>query len=526
MKSTLTILFASFYFASFGQVTWADDVAAIVHNKCAQCHHTGGVGPFPLVTYADANPLGTMITSAVSSDEMPPWPPNNDFQVFSHDRSLSAVEKTTILDWISNGSPEGNAANTPPSPVFQTGAILGAGDLEVQIPTYMSKATASGDDYVCFALPSNLATNRVIKSIEVVPGNPSIVHHCLVYVDSNPSGSQTDTIGGDCQGPASLTAKLVGGYTPGSTPTVLPSAPPLKLGYPIAANSQIYLGMHFPQGSYGEFDSTKVIFHFYPQGETGIRELTTDILLENWTFNLPPEQVTAVSDIYPSAGGIPVDYSLVNVFPHMHLIGKSMKVYGIDTNSDTLKLIDLPEWDFEWQDFYYYKNMQKATTGTVLHADAIYDNTSGNPNNPNTPPVAVGAGLNTADEMLVVFMSYLPYLPGDENYNMDSLLNLSTAALLEQNFGASQFSLYPNPFNAGVNIYSNNVSTGDKVSVYIYNAQGKIIKKLMKAETLNSKELQVAWDGTNEKNLPTSGGLYFVSINVNGHLTQHRVIKN
>ncbi len=524
MKSTLSLLFIGFCFMSFGQ-TWADDVATIVYNKCAQCHHTGGAGGFPLTTYAETNPLASMIQTAVSDDEMPPWPPNNDYQEYSHDRALSSIEKTTILDWIANGVQEGNPANTPPPPIFQTGAILGAGDLEVQIPTYMSKATSSSDDYVCFALPSNLATNRVIKSIEVIPGNPSIVHHCLVYIDANSSGSVTDTIGGDCQGPSSPTAKLVSGFTPGSTPTVLPSVTPLKLGYPMAANSQIYLGMHFPEGSYGEFDSTKVIFHFYPQGETGIRELATDILLQNWTFSLPPFVETAVSDIYPSAGGLPIDYSLVNVFPHMHLIGKSIEVYGIKPNLDTLKLIDIPEWDFEWQDFYYYKNMQKAETGTILHADAIYDNTSSNPNNPNSPPITVGAGLNTADEMMVVFMSYLPYLPGDEDYNMDSLLNLSTAALLEEQFGPSQFSLYPNPFDNGVTIYSNNVSTGDVVSAYVYNSQGQIIKRLLKTETLDSDELHIIWDGKNESNQPASSGLYFVSVNVNGVMTQHRVIK-
>ena len=126
---------------------------------------------------------------------------------------------------------------------------------------------------------------------------------------------------------------------------------------------------------------------------------------------------------------------------------------------------------------------------------------------------------------MVVFMSYLPYLPGDEDYNMDSLLNLSTAALLEEQFGPSQFSLYPNPFSDEINIYSNAVSTGDVVSAYVYNAQGQIIKRLMKTETLSSDELHIIWDGKNDSNQPTTGGLYFISVNLNGEMTQHRVIK-
>jgi hypothetical protein len=522
MKALLPFAFTLLSYFSFSQ-TWADDVAQIVYDKCTKCHHTGGVGPFPLMTYAETSPMAGLIDAAVTSDEMPPWPPNNDYQTYAHDRSLSAVEKATVIAWLNAGAPEGNAANTPPPPVYNPGSILGNGDLEVQIPTYMSKATAVSDDYVCFAIPSNLATGRVIKSVEVVPGNPAIVHHCLVYIDANSNGSATDTIGGDCQGPTSPTAKLVSGYTPGSTPTVLPSVSPLKLGYSMAANSQIYLGMHYPEGSYGLYDSTKVIFHFYPETETGIRQLSTDILLENWTFSLPPEQITNVSDTY---NGVAIDYSLFAVFPHMHLLGQSMEVYGIKPNLDTLKLIDIPDWDFEWQDFYYYNYMQKADAGTVLHADAVFDNTSANPDNPNDPPITVGAGLNTADEMMLAFMSYLPYVTGDENYNMDSLLNLSTNSLFEEQFGPSVFEVYPNPFTNELNLYANDFNPGDVISAYLYDNQGKLIRELVKNKKLNNQSLSLVWDGKNQKGKATSSGLYFVSIKVNGVPSHQRVIKN
>ncbi|MFT6243958.1 MAG: hypothetical protein ACJA0U_001155 [Salibacteraceae bacterium] len=521
MKTILSILFVSFYFVSFGQ-NWADDVSTIFYQKCAQCHHTGGAAPFPLTTYGESSPIAGIIQNALTTDEMPPWPPNNNYQSYSHDRSLSVSEKTTVLDWISNGAPEGNAANTPPVPTFQTGSIYGAGDLEVQIPTYMSKASTN-DDYVCFALPSGLATNRIIKAVEIVPGNPEIVHHCLIYIDPTNS-SVTDTVGGDCGGPSSSNATLVTGYTPGSTPMTLPDAAPLKLGMPMPANSQIVFAMHFPEGSYGEFDSTKVIFHFYPPGEPGIREVIAAPIIQDWGFALPPNQVTDLSVTYPGGPGLPIDYSLLSVFPHMHLLGQEMEVYGIQPNLDTLKLIQL-EWDFEWQDFYFYKNIQKIEAGANIHAEASFDNTSANPNNPNSPPQWVGAGLNTSDEMFLVYMHYMTYLPGDELYNLDSLMGLSSLSLVDQSEGPSQFSLYPNPFHDGVNIYSNNVSTGDKVSVYVYSAQGKLIKPLMKAETLTQNELLIEWDGTNQTNAPAASGLYFISVNINGVMTQHRVIK-
>lgn len=524
MKRITTIISLMTITLAYGQ-TWSDDVAQIFYDKCTKCHHSGGIAPFSLVNYSEAAPLSSIIQSAVSSEVMPPWPPDNNFQQYAHDRSLSPLEKTTVLDWILNGSQEGTPANTPPPPVYQTGSLLGAGDLELQIPTYMSKATASSDDYVCFAMPSGLPIDRKVKAIEIVPGNREILHHCLVYVDPT-SACITDTVGGDCGGPSNPNANLVMGYTPGSSPMILPANPPLKLGMTIPANSQIVLTMHYPEGSYGQYDSTKVIFHFYPPGETGIREVYANPILVNTTFSLPPEQVTPVSAQYPASGGLPGNFSVLSVFPHMHLLGQSMKVYGIDPAMDTIKLIDIPQWDFEWQDFYFFKNIQKAPTGSVVYADAVFDNTSSNVNNPNSPPVTVNFGLNTSDEMFLVYMHYMLYQNGDENYNMDSLLSLNNLSLLEQNLVEGDLKIYPNPFTDEVNFYSKSFKSGDQVSITIYDQYGKRIRDLLHGEIIEEEELYLIWDGKNEEGEDVSQGLYLISINRNGTFTHERLIKH
>ena len=97
------------------------------------------------------------------------------------------------------------------------------------MPNYASNASFQNDDYVCFTIPSNLPTDRIIRAVEIVPGNRETVHHCLVYID--PSGtSLTDTIGGNCASPSSSSATLVTGYTPGSSPLTLPSSGGLNWG--------------------------------------------------------------------------------------------------------------------------------------------------------------------------------------------------------------------------------------------------------------------------------------------------------
>jgi len=525
MKTFHFLLF-TFFFAnlSLNAQNWSDDVAEIFFEKCTKCHHAGGVAPFSLMSYSETSSMAAAIYDAVALDKMPPWPPNNDYQQYVHNRALSATQKTTIIDWLSNGMQEGNAANTPPPPVYNAGSVLGNGDLSVRIPNYISKATTQQDDYVCFVMPNNLTTNRKIRAVEIVPGNRSIVHHCLIFIDAS-NTSVTDTIGGDCASPGAIDAKLIMGYTPGSTPLTLPSSGSLKLGMDMPANSSIVFAMHYPAGSFGELDSTRVIFHFYPPGETGIRDVGAERILENWGFVLTPNQVTNVNAQFPPSGGSIANISLLSVFPHMHLLGESMKVFGTNTsNNDTLKIIDIPHWDFHWQDFYFFKNILKAPIGTTLKLNASYDNTVGNLHNPNYPPITVYPGLNTSDEMCLAYFHFMAYQLGDENYDMEMLMNEETASIMALTQVSSSVKTYPNPFSDEVQIEMEQLKTGDELSIQVYDYLGRPVKNLISTENYGNEKL--FWDGKNQANTPVSKGVYYLSIRQNGKLFTQQIIKN
>jgi len=513
MKPVFTALFLFISYLAFGQ-TWSGEVASIFYEKCAKCHHQGGGGPFPLVEYNDVSAVGSSIYDAVYQDEMPPWPPNDPSAEFLHDRTLSNSEKTTILDWLTSGYPEGPTAETPPPPIFNVGSILGDGDLQVQIPTYASKAIAN-DDYVCFSLPTNLTEERIIKAVEVIPGNPEIVHHVLVYIDQNGTES-TDTTGGDCASPSSFNTKLVGGFTPGSTPIVFPNQEPVKLGVKVNAGAKVYLNMHYPIGSYGLEDSTKVIFHFYPPEETDVREVISEPLLINYSFNLPANQVTNVGAVYPSSGTTQTDYSLFSIFPHMHLIGKEIGAYGIKPGQDTVRLIHIPHWDFDWQDFYKFKYLQKLPAGSKLRAYGKFDNTASNIHNPFSPPQSIQFGLNTTDEMFVTYLQYLPYEEGDENYDLSELSTVGLNEIIEND--ETQITAFPNPFfEEGIQLVFNDKS--QYISVIIYDAMGKEMVQFK-----NLKNNKLFWNGQSN-GASVRPGIYYVSANVNGRFLNKRIIK-
>jgi hypothetical protein len=496
--------------------TWSGEVAQLFYNKCSKCHHPGGLAPTSLMTYGEVSPMATIISQYITDEEMPPWPPDNSYQEYLHVRSLSSTEKSTILNWLSNGLPEGNSAATPPPPVYTNNTILGNGDLTVQIPTYMSKATAN-DDYVCFSVPTYLTQNRIIKAVEVVPGNRQIVHHALIFID--PNGIEvTDTLDGLCASPSNASTKLVIGYTPGASPMILPSVSPLALGMDIGPGSKIYFAMHYPVGSYGEFDSTKVILHFYPPGTTNVRQISAAPLISNYNFTLPANQVTNLTAQYPTNGGVPTNFSVLSVFPHMHLLGTNIKAYAYKANQDTVKFVNIPHWDFHWQDFYFFRYIQKVSTGFKIKGEAKYDNTVNNPHNPNSPPLNVSSGFNTTDEMFLVYFHFMPYMNGDENYDLQELMSASLGDYMEEDLNG--IVSYPNPFQENICIeFKDPFEISDQI--FVYSSSGDFICKLDPIVGAS----KVLWDGKNSNGQNVSKGAYYLSARIKGKAYSKKLLK-
>jgi len=369
---------------------------------------------------------------------------------------------------------------------------------------YTSEATFADDDYICVSIPSGLTEDKVLKAFEVVPGNPAILHHCLVYIDE--SGDYPSNFGGNCTGPNDDEG-LIGGYTPGSVPAVFPSnGDDINFGITVPAGSNIVFAMHYPHGSEGQVDQTKIRMYFYEE-EVDVREVFTYPLLENWTFSVPPNTFQNVSAQF---NDIPIDVSFLSVFPHMHLIGDYIKAYALDPDNDTIPLVRVNNWDFEWQEFYFFDQIQKIPAGSVLRSEGIFNNTSSNPSNPNDPPQLITAGLNTTDEMFLVYFHYLPYVEGDENIDLGELTQLPVG-LSEIELDANSFlSVYPNPSNGQVT-FDFSLTDSFNSSLYIYNTKGELMDKVIQNMHIPSGEYKHVWDSQN-----MAPGLYYYSLMLDG----------
>jgi len=499
------------------QTTWAGQAAEVLYNNCTSCHNPNGIAPNSLMTYTESQTYAPLIQSYVTNNIMPPWTADTSYQHYSQERVMTLSEKTILLDWIADGSLSGDLSQAPAPPVYNSNQQLpGIPDLVINAPNYMSKATSTADDYVCFVIPSGLIQNRKVRAIEVIPGNLNTLHHCLVYSDPTLANT-TDSIGGDCGGP--VAGDLMMGYTPGATPTIFPASTNFNSGMVLEAGSDIVMAMHYPEGSYGTYDQTKVNFYFYDEPVSNFRQIAAAPIIQDWNFTIHANEVDTVEVIYDN---IPIDFTVLSVFPHMHLIGEEIESHAVTPSNDTIPFIRIPHWDFEWQDFYWFEYMKKIPANSKIYGKGIYKNTSSNVHNPNNPPLDISAGLNTSDEMFLIYFHFMAYESGDEHINVDSLttifLTTQNNTLLNRDITA-----YPNPFSekSTINLNLNNSAF---VSLIVYDLQGKLIQNLNHTK-LPSGQHEFVWNGKNNNHKNASSGVYFYSLLIDGEHYSGKLIK-
>ena len=95
------------------KVTYSNQIARILNNRCVSCHRAGEIGPFAMTSYTEVSGWADMIAEVVRERRMPPWHADPKFGHFSNDRSLPENEKEILCQWAAAVAPEGNPRNCP-----------------------------------------------------------------------------------------------------------------------------------------------------------------------------------------------------------------------------------------------------------------------------------------------------------------------------------------------------------------------------------------------------------------------------
>lgn len=517
MKHLVSIFLITLPILAKAQVNYSEDIAPIIYDKCTTCHRPGEVGPMPFTSYEEVSAWAGMIEYVTEIEYMPPWPPEQGFNHYLNERSLSQDEIQMISDWVEAGSPQGDPALEPELPVFSSGSQIGTPDLVLEMAEPHFIQGNNRDDYRVFVIPTDFDEDKEIASLEFRPGNNRAVHHVLMAYDVTGTARQLDDATpeygyfsfGDFGFDEAVWYSFV--YVPGSQPLVLPEG----IGELLPAGADLLIQVHYAPLSTDENDQSKINVFFKDESDPIERVVQTGITLPGnlpggWnSFVIPPNEIkifeaTSVNeDLFTYFPGIDYDISLISVFPHSHLLGKSYEIFVVSPAGDTINLIKIPEWDFNWQGTYVFQNMQKIPANSTWITRAAYDNTADNPNNPSNPPRTVFWGDGTKDEMLVNFIHYVPYQEGDEDIDLGGGINTSTYTAVSPTRSTLN-PVIPNPSDGSFGLQFE-LKQSERLHFELMSVDGRFLKTLSAKTQYDAGEHRISVNA-----LEYGDGNYFV----------------
>jgi len=424
-------------------VTFYQDVLPILQANCQSCHRPGQIGPMSLLSYREARPWAKAIKAAVVLKKMPPWFADPRYGHFNNDRSLKSDQIETLVAWADHGAPEGNPKDAPAPIQWPDDGWQIQPDVVVDLPPYAVPARGV-KEWEQLAVPFPFKEDTWVTSVEILPGQPSVVHHfCFNFEKHKPTTdynvyewmevprdddgvSKYRNRGVDTKEGIVL-RRQVGSREEkrfegrqtirgGNEFCYLPGLPyedyrPVKAGVFVPAGSDIVLSLHYTPNGSAVTDRTRIGFtitkvpplkRFVPQdGEEGenppvvrrhaIRELAIPPYESNYLA--PTAEIEFLKDV-----------ELVWFRPHAHMRAKSVEYKLTYPNGREEIVLNVPQYDFNWQ--LTYRTSLKIPKGSRMHVEFRYDNSANNKYNPN-PSKWVYYGDQSWEEMGTPNMGFL-----------------------------------------------------------------------------------------------------------------------
>ncbi|QDT42783.1 Thiol-disulfide oxidoreductase ResA [Gimesia alba] len=363
-------------------LTFCKEVAAVLNRHCVECHRKGEIAPFGLTDYDEVRGWADTMLETIDDGRMPPWHASPKYGHYANARFMSEGEKKILRDWVAGGMPFGDVKDMPKPPKFREGWHLPKIPEAVyemrKKPFVVPKEGVV--EYQYFVVDPGFKEDKWITGAQVLPGNRSVVHHAIVFIRP-PDGSNFQGIGW-------LTA-----YVPGQRINMLPPG----RGRKVPAGSKLVFQMHYtPTGSVQE-DVSKVGLIFGKDEEI-THEVFTLIGIDQ-EFEIPPN--TKDFPVSAKVRRIPPQAELLAIAPHMHLRGKSFRLFMKQKEKSEI-LLDVPNYDFNWQHIYELSQPMKLDAIDSLEFTVKFDNSEENPFNPD-PNEYVTWGDQTWEEMAIAF---------------------------------------------------------------------------------------------------------------------------
>jgi hypothetical protein len=315
--------------------------------------------------------------------------------------------------------------------------------------------TGATDEYRCFVVDPGLTDDAMITGTEVLPGNPAIVHHSILYTvhpaqlaAAQQLDAADDGPGYECFGGPGLPSRgdavsaldqsgWIAAWAPGGKPNQMPKG----YGVRLRSRSHIIIQMHYNLRSEQGSDATEVRLRLT---DRALQPLRTTLLPAPVELPCAPgetgrlcNRTDAVDDVIsrfgvssgallaglqllcggdpdnPQAGEVQscdrrVDKSarVFAVAGHMHLLGREISVTLNPGERDEKSLLKIGNWDFDQQGAVPLKKPVRIAPGDVLRVTCRHDAAlrSQLPALRGTDPRYVVWGEGTTDEMCLAIV--------------------------------------------------------------------------------------------------------------------------
>ena len=392
------------------EVTFHRDITPILYKHCSECHREGEIAPFPLMSYQDAAKRAEWIVENVTQRKMPPWKAEHGHGEFFGERRMTDAEIATLTTWQKSDAPEGSPSDAPPVPTYASGWGLGEPDVILESPYDVTVPADGPDVFHHIVIPLGNAAGREVAAVEFRPGNPRVVHHALLLVDPAGLGRAKDALtpepgyvtGG---GPGVSLSGILTIWAPGVAARRLPS----DVAIDLPKKGDVIIQLHLHPSGKEEKDRSRVGIYFAK--EPAKRHIMSrPFIFGPVTLDIP---ANAKAHKVEASVTTPIDLWLTAVLPHMHYLGREIRVTATLPSGDERSLIWIRDWDFNWQDQYVYRDPVHLPAGTEVKVVGVYDNSADNPAQPRPLPARVMFGEETNEEMCLAIFQAIAAKPED-----------------------------------------------------------------------------------------------------------------
>jgi mono/diheme cytochrome c family protein len=378
------------------EVAYYGTIDAVMAQNCTRCHTTGGQA-LSFDKPEDVQALAETMLARVEAGQMPPPAPAPSCRDYlgSGELVMDEEEIALLKEWVETGTPLGDPANAFQSTAAQT---IGPFDHEMIAPTPYTPSFRDGEnDYRCFRMDLNNPDTTYLTGMEAILDNVAIVHHIVIY-NANNTEPDTDPTGFSCSGFGESGWDYLAGWAPGAQPLELPEG----MGLPLAANTTLILQMHY----FNSFDGADKELDGSGYGIKLADSVETEVVVLSYgtyQFTIPANDADFESSNSETWNRRWDQAQILGIWPHMHLLGDGFDMSLKHEDGNESCLVHMDGWDFHNQISALYLEPAIATAGDEFTLSCHYNNSSSNPNNPNSPPQDVEWGEGTTEEMCFGF---------------------------------------------------------------------------------------------------------------------------